>query len=94
MIFFDEVIKFKDKIKIFEKNNEILGDVVKNFCVMLELEREQNVKNQDLILENKKFIEKLKDVILMNVLEFLEVQIVFNEVKFSEEKVKFECYWV
>ncbi|XP_077794035.1 transport and Golgi organization protein 1 homolog isoform X6 [Macaca mulatta] len=49
MILSDEAIKFKDKIKTLEKNNEILGDAAKNLRVMLESEREQNVKNQDLL---------------------------------------------
>ncbi|XP_012315147.2 transport and Golgi organization protein 1 homolog isoform X7 [Aotus nancymaae] len=94
MILSDEAIKFKDKIKTLEKNNEILGDTAKNLRVMLESEREQNVKNQDLISENKKSIEKLKDVISMNASEFSEVQIALNEAKLSEEKVKSECHRV
>uniref|UniRef100_A0A2K6TY31 MIA SH3 domain ER export factor 3 n=1 Tax=Saimiri boliviensis boliviensis TaxID=39432 RepID=A0A2K6TY31_SAIBB len=94
MILSDEAIKFKDKIKTLEKNNEILGDRAKNLRVMLESEREQNVKNQDLISENKKSIEKLKDVISMNASEFSEVQIALNEAKLSEEKVKSECHRV
>ncbi|XP_035136535.2 transport and Golgi organization protein 1 homolog isoform X3 [Callithrix jacchus] len=91
MILSDEAIKFKDKIKTLEKNSEILGDTAKNLRVMLESEREQNVKNQDLISENKKSIEKLKDVISMNASEFSEVQIALTEAKLSEEKVKSEC---
>uniref|UniRef100_A0A2K6L7T8 Transport and Golgi organization protein 1 homolog n=1 Tax=Rhinopithecus bieti TaxID=61621 RepID=A0A2K6L7T8_RHIBE len=94
MILSDEAIKFKDKIKTLEKNNEILGDAAKNLRVMLESEREQNVKNQDLITENKKSIEKLKDAISMNASEFSEVQIALNEAKLSEEKVKSECHRV
>ncbi|XP_007986564.3 transport and Golgi organization protein 1 homolog isoform X2 [Chlorocebus sabaeus] len=94
MILSDEAIKFKDKIKTLEKNNEILGDAAKNLRVMLESEREQNVKNQDLISENKKSIEKLKDAISMNASEFSEVQIALNEAKLSEEKVKSECHRV
>uniref|UniRef100_A0A2K5QR57 Transport and Golgi organization protein 1 homolog n=1 Tax=Cebus imitator TaxID=2715852 RepID=A0A2K5QR57_CEBIM len=94
MILCDEAIQFKDKIKTLEKNNEILGDTAKNLRVMLESEREQNVKNQDLISENKKSIEKLKDDISMNASEFSEVQIALNEAKLSEEKVKPECYRV
>uniref|UniRef100_A0A2K5HZS3 Transport and Golgi organization protein 1 homolog n=1 Tax=Colobus angolensis palliatus TaxID=336983 RepID=A0A2K5HZS3_COLAP len=94
MILSDEAIKFKDKIKTLEKNNEILGDAAKNLRVMLESEREQNVKNQDLISENKKSIEKLKDAISMNASEFTEVQIALNEAKLSEEKVKSECHRV
>ncbi|XP_032129703.1 transport and Golgi organization protein 1 homolog [Sapajus apella] len=48
MVLSDKAIKFKDKIKTLEKNKEILGDTAKNLRVMLESEREQNVKNQDL----------------------------------------------
>ncbi|XP_069340592.1 transport and Golgi organization protein 1 homolog isoform X2 [Eulemur rufifrons] len=94
MILSDEAIKFKDKIKRLEETNESLDDTAKNLRVMLESEREQNVKNQDLILENKKSIEKLKDVISMNASEFSEVQIALNEAKLSEEKVKSECHRV
>ncbi|XP_029791546.1 transport and Golgi organization protein 1 homolog isoform X10 [Suricata suricatta] len=94
MILSDEAVKFKDKIKKLEETNEILGDTAKNLRVMLESEREQNAKNQDLILENKKSIEKLKDVISVNASEFSEVQIALNEAKLSEEKVKSECHRV
>nr|XP_020136930.1 melanoma inhibitory activity protein 3 isoform X4 [Microcebus murinus] len=94
MILSDEAIKFKDKIKRLEETNESLDDTAKSLRVMLESEREQNVKNQDLILENKKSIEKLKDVISMNASEFSEVQIALNEAKLSEEKVKSECHRV
>uniref|UniRef100_A0A8C0JM16 MIA SH3 domain ER export factor 3 n=1 Tax=Canis lupus dingo TaxID=286419 RepID=A0A8C0JM16_CANLU len=94
IILSDEAIKFKDKIKKLEETNEILDDTAKNLRVMLESEREQNAKNQDLILENKKSIEKLKDVISVNASEFSEVQIALNEAKLSEEKVKSECHRV
>ncbi|KAM8897088.1 transport and Golgi organization protein 1 homolog isoform 6-T6 [Lycaon pictus] len=94
IILSDEAIKFKDKIKKLEETNEILGDTAKNLRVMLESEREQNAKNQGLILENKKSIEKLKDVISVNASEFSEVQIALNEAKLSEEKVKSECHRV
>ncbi|KAM9212443.1 transport and Golgi organization protein 1 homolog isoform 2-T2 [Dugong dugon] len=94
MILSDEAIKFKDKIKELEENNEVLDDKAKSLRVMLDSEREQNVKNQDLILENKKSIEKLKDVISVNASEFSEVQIALNEAKLSEEKVKSECHRV
>ncbi|KAM6166255.1 transport and Golgi organization protein 1 homolog [Erethizon dorsatum] len=94
MILSDEAIKYKDKIKVLEENNEILGDTAKTLRVMLESEREQNVKNQDLILENKKSVEKLKDVISVNASEFSEVQVALNEAKLSEEKVKSECHQV
>ncbi|XP_026978046.1 transport and Golgi organization protein 1 homolog isoform X2 [Sagmatias obliquidens] len=94
MILSDEAIRFKDKIKNLEETNEILGDRAKSLCAMLESEREQNAKNQDLISENKKSVEKLKDVISMNASEFSEVQIALNEAKLSEEKAKSECHRV
>ncbi|XP_031294278.2 transport and Golgi organization protein 1 homolog isoform X3 [Camelus dromedarius] len=94
MILSDEAIKFKDKIKSLEETNEILDDTAKSLRAMLESEREQNAKNEDLISENKKSIEKLKDVISMNASEFSEVQIALNEAKLSEEKVKSECHRV
>ncbi|XP_032174277.1 transport and Golgi organization protein 1 homolog isoform X8 [Mustela erminea] len=92
MILSDEAIKYKDTIKKLEETNGILDNTAKNLRVMLESEREQNVKNQDLISENKKSIEKLKDVISVNASEFSEVQIALNEAKLSEEKVKSECH--
>lgn len=49
MILSDEAIKFKDKIKSLEETNEILGDTAKSLRAMLESEREQNAKNQDLV---------------------------------------------
>uniref|UniRef100_A0A9L0JVL4 SH3 domain-containing protein n=1 Tax=Equus asinus TaxID=9793 RepID=A0A9L0JVL4_EQUAS len=91
MILSDEAIKFKDKIKNLEETNGILDETAKNLHVMLESEREQIAKNQDLISENKKSIEKLKDVISLNASEFSEVQIALNEAKLSEEKVRSEC---
>ncbi|XP_069846367.1 transport and Golgi organization protein 1 homolog isoform X1 [Dipodomys merriami] len=94
MILSDEAIKYKDKIKTLEQTNEILDDRAKNLRVMLETEREQNIKNQDLILEKKKSIEKLKDVISVSASEFSEVQIALSEAKLSEEKVKSECHRV
>ncbi|KAK2086491.1 Transport and Golgi organization protein 1 [Saguinus oedipus] len=84
----------KDKIKKLEKEKEILGDKAKKLRVMLESAREQSVKNQDLISEKKKSIEKLKDVIFMTASELSEVQIALTEAKLSEEKVKSECHWV
>ncbi|KAK2497677.1 hypothetical protein MC885_016757 [Smutsia gigantea] len=94
MILSDEAVKFKDKIKKLEETNELLDDTAQSLRVMLESEREQNAKNQDLILENKKSIEKLKDVISVNASEFSEVQIALNEAKLSEEKVKSEFHRV
>ncbi|XP_058525185.1 transport and Golgi organization protein 1 homolog isoform X1 [Ochotona princeps] len=94
IILSDEAVKFKDKIKRLEESNQILDDTAKNLRVMLESEREQNAMNQNLILENKKSIETLKNVISMNASEFSEVQIALNEAKLSEEKVKSECHRV
>ncbi|XP_006894611.1 PREDICTED: melanoma inhibitory activity protein 3 [Elephantulus edwardii] len=88
----DEAIKFEDKIKELQETNQFLDGKAESLRVMLESERELNVKNQDMILENKKSMEKLKDVISMNASEFSEVQIALNEAKLSEEKVKSECY--
>ncbi|EHB15474.1 Melanoma inhibitory activity protein 3 [Heterocephalus glaber] len=94
MILSEEAIKYKDKIKVLERNSKILGDKAKKLVVMLESEREQNVKNKDLMPENRKSIEKLKDVISVNPSELSEVQIALNEDKLSEEKVKSECQQV
>ncbi|XP_076698736.1 transport and Golgi organization protein 1 homolog [Callospermophilus lateralis] len=91
MILSDEATKYKDKIKLLEKAKEFLDERAKSLHVMLESEREQNAKNHDLIIENKKSIEKLEDVISVNTSEFSELQIVFNEAKLLEEKVKLEC---
>ncbi|XP_071459377.1 transport and Golgi organization protein 1 homolog isoform X3 [Marmota flaviventris] len=43
------------------------------------------------IMENKKLIEKLNEVISVNTSELSELQIVLNEAKLREEKVKLEC---
>ncbi|KAM5147720.1 transport and Golgi organization protein 1 homolog [Callospermophilus lateralis] len=91
MILSGEATKYKDKIKLLEKAKEFLDERAKSLHVMLESEREQNAKNHDLIMENKKSIEKLEDVISVNTSEFSELQIVFNEAKLREEKVKLEC---
>ncbi|KAM5124985.1 transport and Golgi organization protein 1 homolog [Callospermophilus lateralis] len=91
MILSDEATKYKDKIKLLEKAKEFLDERAKSLHVMLESEREQNAKNHDLIIENKKSIEKLEDVISVNTSEFSELQIVFNEARLREEKVKLEC---
>ncbi|KAM5127103.1 transport and Golgi organization protein 1 homolog [Callospermophilus lateralis] len=91
MILSDEATKYKDKIKLLEKAKEFLDERAKSLHVMLESEREENAKNHDLIIENKKSIEKLEDVISVNTSEFSELQIVFNEAKLREEKVKLEC---
>ncbi|KAM7050084.1 transport and Golgi organization protein 1 homolog isoform 1-T1 [Molossus nigricans] len=94
MILCDEAIKIKDKIKELEEAKENLNDTAKNLRLMLESEREQNAKNENLISENKASLEKLKGVIAMNASELSEVQIALNEAKLSEEKVKFECHRV
>ncbi|XP_036925434.1 transport and Golgi organization protein 1 homolog isoform X2 [Sturnira hondurensis] len=94
MILSDEANKYKDKIKELEEAKESLNDKAKNLRLMLESEREQNAKNEDLIQENKRSLDKLKDVIAMNASELSEVQIALNEAKLSEEKVKFECHRV
>uniref|UniRef100_A0A8C5LAV8 Transport and Golgi organization protein 1 homolog n=1 Tax=Jaculus jaculus TaxID=51337 RepID=A0A8C5LAV8_JACJA len=82
----------QEKIKALEETNEVLRDRTQSLRLMLDSEREQNLKNQDLILEKKKSIEKLKDIISMNASELSEVQIALNEAKLSEEKVKSECH--
>nr|XP_044997745.1 transport and Golgi organization protein 1 homolog isoform X1 [Jaculus jaculus] len=92
VILSDEAIKYKEKIKALEETNEVLRDRTQSLRLMLDSEREQNLKNQDLILEKKKSIEKLKDIISMNASELSEVQIALNEAKLSEEKVKSECH--
>lgn len=94
MILSDEATKFKDRIKELEETKDNLNDTAKNLRLLLESEREQNAKNEDLILENKVSLEKLKDVIAMNASELSEVQIALNEAKLSEEKVKSECHRV
>ncbi|XP_077892546.1 transport and Golgi organization protein 1 homolog isoform X1 [Ictidomys tridecemlineatus] len=91
MILSDETTKYKDKMKLLEKANELLDERAKSLHVMLESEKEQKAKNQDLIMENKKTIEKLKDVISVNTSELSELHIVLNEAKLREEKVKLEC---
>ncbi|XP_076964481.1 transport and Golgi organization protein 1 homolog [Callospermophilus lateralis] len=91
MILSDEATKYKDKIKLLEKAKEFLDERTKTLHVMLESEREQKAKNHDWIMENKKSIEKLEDVISVNTSELSELQIVLNEAKLREEKVKLEC---
>ncbi|KAM4797619.1 transport and Golgi organization protein 1 homolog [Urocitellus parryii] len=91
MILSDEATKYKDKVKLLEKDKELLDEKAKSLLVTLASEREQNAKNQDLIMENKKSIEKLKDVISMNNSELSELQIILTETKLHEAKVKLEC---
>ncbi|KAM5125475.1 transport and Golgi organization protein 1 homolog [Callospermophilus lateralis] len=87
MILSDEATKYKDKIKLLEKAKEFLDERAKSLHVMLESEREQKAKNHNW----KKSIEKLEDVISVNTSELSELQIVLNEAKLREEKVKLEC---
>ncbi|XP_077887248.1 transport and Golgi organization protein 1 homolog isoform X4 [Ictidomys tridecemlineatus] len=91
MILSDEATNYKDKMKLLEKAKELLDEGAKSLHVMLESEREQKAKNQDLIMENKKSIEKLKDVISVNTSELSELQILLTEAKLREEKVKLKC---
>ncbi|XP_077893805.1 transport and Golgi organization protein 1 homolog [Ictidomys tridecemlineatus] len=91
MILSDEATNYKDKMKLLEKAKELLDEGAKSLHVMLESEREQKAKNQDLIMENKKSIEKLKDVISVNTSESSELQILLTEAKLREEKVKLKC---
>ncbi|XP_077892246.1 transport and Golgi organization protein 1 homolog [Ictidomys tridecemlineatus] len=91
MILSDETTKYKDKMKLLEKANELLDERAKSLHVMLESEKEQKAKNQDLIMENKKTIKKLKDVISVNTSELSELHIVLNEAKLREKKVKLKC---
>uniref|UniRef100_UPI00403857C6 transport and Golgi organization protein 1 homolog n=1 Tax=Callospermophilus lateralis TaxID=76772 RepID=UPI00403857C6 len=91
MILSDEATKYKDKIKLLEKAKEFLDERTKTLHVMLESEREQKAKNHNWIMENKKSIEKLEDVISVNTSELSELQIVLSEAKLLEEKVKLEC---
>ncbi|KAM4797892.1 transport and Golgi organization protein 1 homolog [Urocitellus parryii] len=91
MILSDEATKYKDKVKLLEKDKELLDEKAKSLLVTLASEREQNAKNQDLIMENKKSIEKLKDVISVNNSELSELQIILTETKLHEAKVKLEC---
>nr|XP_020837868.1 melanoma inhibitory activity protein 3 isoform X2 [Phascolarctos cinereus] len=90
----DEAAGLKDKMRGLEETNQKLGDKVKNLHSLLETEKEQNVKKQDMILETQKSIEKLQEVIAMHSVELSEVQIALNEAKFSEEKVKSELHHV
>nr|XP_023420276.1 transport and Golgi organization protein 1 homolog [Cavia porcellus] len=90
----EEAIKYKDKIKVLEESKEFLDDMARTLGDMLECERKRNMKNQDLVLENEKSVEKLKEVISMNASEFSKVQVALNEGKLSEEKVKSECHQV
>ncbi|XP_047377189.1 transport and Golgi organization protein 1 homolog isoform X2 [Sciurus carolinensis] len=94
MVLSDAGMKYKDKIKLLEETNEILEDRAKSLHVVLESEREQNVNNEDLIIEKKNSVEKLKAVISMNASEFSQVQIALHEAKLSEYKVKCECHRV
>ncbi|KAL1769656.1 melanoma inhibitory activity protein 3 isoform X2 [Sigmodon hispidus] len=91
MILSDKASKYKDKIKNLQETNGILGDKAKSLNLLLESEREQSIKNRDLILESKKSIEKLKAVISMNASELSEIQSALSKAKLSEDIVKSEC---
>ncbi|XP_074920420.1 transport and Golgi organization protein 1 homolog isoform X6 [Chelonoidis abingdonii] len=86
----NEAAGLKDVIKGLEETNHLLDDRLRNLHTMLETERQQNVKKEDQILEMKKSLEKLQEVIMLHSVELSEVQIVLNETKLSEEKVKSE----
>ncbi|KAM7173124.1 transport and Golgi organization protein 1 homolog isoform 2-T3 [Macrochelys suwanniensis] len=86
----DEAAGFKDVIKGLEETNHLLDDRLRNLHTMLETERQQNVKKEDKIFEMQKSLEKLQEVIMLHSVELSEVQIVLNEAKLSEEKVKSE----
>lgn len=77
MILSNKAIRYKNKLKILEQSNEILHNIARSLCFMLE--SQQNVKNQNLILESKKSTEKLKDVVSTNASEFPAVQIALLE---------------
>ncbi|XP_063088967.1 transport and Golgi organization protein 1 homolog isoform X2 [Cavia porcellus] len=62
----EEAIKYK----VLEESKEFLDDMARTLGDMLECERKRNMKNQDLVLENEKSVEKLKEVISMNASEF------------------------
>ncbi|XP_077893061.1 transport and Golgi organization protein 1 homolog isoform X2 [Ictidomys tridecemlineatus] len=49
MILSDEATNYKDKMKLLEKAKELLDEGAKSLHVMLESEREQKAKNQDLL---------------------------------------------
>ncbi|KAM9156056.1 transport and Golgi organization protein 1 homolog [Pangshura tecta] len=86
----DEAAGLKDVIKGLEETNHLLDDRLRNLHTMLETERQQNMKKEDQIFEMKKSLEKLQEVIMLHSVELSEVQIVLNEAKLSEEKVKSE----
>ncbi|XP_034620526.1 transport and Golgi organization protein 1 homolog isoform X1 [Trachemys scripta elegans] len=86
----DEAAGLKDVIKGLEETNHLLDDRLRNLHTMLETERQQNVKKEDKIFEMQKSLEKLQEVIMLHSVELSEVQIVLNEAKLSEEKVKSE----
>ncbi|XP_068958917.1 transport and Golgi organization protein 1 homolog [Petaurus breviceps papuanus] len=90
----DEASDLKGRIRELEETNQKLGDRVKNLHSLLETEKEQSVKKQDMILEAQKSIEKLQEVITMHSVELSEVQLALNEAKLSEEKVKSELHHV
>ncbi|CAM5102643.1 unnamed protein product [Eretmochelys imbricata] len=86
----DEAAGLKDVIKGLEETNHLLDDRLRNLQTVLETERQQNVKKEDKIFEMQTALEKLQEVIMLHSVELSEVQIVLNEAKLSEEKVKSE----
>lgn len=65
-------------------------------CILVTVLRPEALSSAFMgqILEKKKSIEKLKDVISMDASELSEVQIALNEAKLREENVKSECHRV
>ncbi|XP_043857095.1 transport and Golgi organization protein 1 homolog isoform X2 [Dromiciops gliroides] len=90
----DEAAGLKDKIRGLEETNQKMDDKVKNLHSLLEFEKEQNAKKQDMIMETQKSIEKLQEAITVHSVELSEVQIALNEAKLSEEKIKSELHHV
>nr|XP_048699213.1 transport and Golgi organization protein 1 homolog isoform X3 [Caretta caretta] len=86
----DEAAGLKDVIKGLEETNHLLDDRLRNLQTVLETERQLNVKKEDKIFEMQTALEKLQEVIMLHSVELSEVQIVLNEAKLSEEKVKSE----
>nr|XP_033791343.1 transport and Golgi organization protein 1 homolog isoform X2 [Geotrypetes seraphini] len=83
-----EAIGLKDAIKGLEEKNRQLTSSMKNLQAMLRTEREQSSKKQDMILETRKSVEKLQEVITQHSAELSEVQIALSVTKLSEQKLK------
>ncbi|KAL6037056.1 hypothetical protein STEG23_030171, partial [Scotinomys teguina] len=98
--------QISEKLENIKKENAELKQKLSNYEQKIKESKKyvQETKKQNVILsddaikykvlENKKSIEKLKDVISMNASELSEVQIALNEAKLSEENVKSECHRV